>query len=175
MQTWNPDPNQTALDIADRRAVRDAVRDFLLERGAERGATTSELVARFGMSAVKRLNDLRKDPTEPWDYAPPERISRTEYRYRLVKKEPERWPVLEMPSEGLLFSLPIGPMLGLTLHPLLAIGVLVAVIAAIATVLTLAMFRSAAVADRERSISRKRLEDLQREAHERALSIRRVK
>lgn len=97
-----PAPNQTALDISDRVAVRQAVRDFLLERG-EAGATTSELVQRFGMSAVKRLNDLRKDPTELWDYRG-DRISRTEHRYWLVKKPQERWPVLEPASRpGLLF------------------------------------------------------------------------
>lgn len=102
--SWQPAPNQTRQDIEDRRAVRAAVRDFLLERG-KAGATTSELVARFGMSAVKRLNDLRKDDTELWDYAPPERVSRTEYRYRLVRKmDTERWPVLEPAARpGLLF------------------------------------------------------------------------
>lgn len=93
--TWQPAPDQTQQDIADRRAVRAAVRDFLLERGATVGATTSELVSRFGMSAVKRLNDMRQDDTEPWDYDG-ERISRTEHRYWLVKKPAhDRWPVLE--------------------------------------------------------------------------------
>ena len=100
--TWQPAPDQTRQDIEDRRAVRAGVRDFLLERG-QAGATTSELVARFGMSAVKRLNDMRKDATEPWDYRG-ERISRTEHRYRLAKKERERWPVLEPAARpGCLF------------------------------------------------------------------------
>jgi len=104
--TWNPAPDQTRLDIEDRRAVRMAVRDLLLERGAAVGATTNELVQRFGMSAVKRLNDLRKDPTEAWDYAC-ERISRREHRYWLVKKAPDRWPVLEddTPQAGCLFRM----------------------------------------------------------------------
>src|SRR5690606_1902229 len=82
--TWQPAPDQTQQDIDSRLAIRKAVRDFLLERGADVGATTSELVDRFGMSAVKRLNDLRKDPTEAWDYRG-DRISRTEHRYYLVR------------------------------------------------------------------------------------------
>lgn len=95
--TWNAAPDQTQQDIADRRAVRAGVRDFLLARGAAVGATTSELVSRFGMSAVKRLNDLRKDDSEPWDYAG-QRIGRTEHRYWLVvKARPvvDRRPTLE--------------------------------------------------------------------------------
>jgi hypothetical protein len=101
--TWQPSPDQVSQDIADRRAVREAVKTLLLERGAMVGATTSELVGRFGMSAVKRLNDLRRDATEPWDYDC-ERISRTEYRYWLKKKPQERWPVLEPERRpGLLF------------------------------------------------------------------------
>lgn len=100
---WQPAPDQTRQDIEDRRAVRAAVRDFLLERGAAQGATTPELYARFGPSAVKRLNDMRADPTEPWDYDR-ERISRTAWRYWLVKKEKERWPVLEPEARaGMLF------------------------------------------------------------------------
>lgn len=98
---WAPAPDQTRQDIEDRRAVRQAVRDFLLERG-QAGATTSELVALFGMSAVKRLNDMRKDPTELCDYDR-ERISRTAWRYWLVKKEKERWPVLESARDGMLW------------------------------------------------------------------------
>jgi hypothetical protein len=100
--TWQPAPDQTRQDIEDRRAVRAAVRDFLLERGSA-GATTSELVGRFGMSAVKRLNDMKRDETEPWSYVGA-RISRTEHRYTWAKTEPERWPVIEPDTRpGMLF------------------------------------------------------------------------
>lgn len=99
MITWQPAPDQVQQDIADRRAVRMAVRDFLLARG-EAGATTSELVARFGMSAIKRLNDLDKDEHELWTYAK-ERVGRTEWRYWLVRrKDVETWPVLEPATRG---------------------------------------------------------------------------
>lgn len=96
---WQPAPDQTRQDIEDRRAVRAAVRDFLLERG-QAGATTGELVARFGMSAIKRLNDLDKDEHELWTYAK-ERVGRNEWRYWLVRrKDVETWPVLEPDARG---------------------------------------------------------------------------
>jgi hypothetical protein len=59
---WNTDddvtPAQAAAEHASQDAVRWAVRDALLAAGSA-GLTNRTLCARFGASAVKRLNDLK--------------------------------------------------------------------------------------------------------------------
>lgn len=60
--TWNTDadmtPAQAETEKAAQEAVRWAVRDAL--RDAPEGLTNLELYDRFGPSAVKRLNDLKR-------------------------------------------------------------------------------------------------------------------
>jgi len=61
-QTWNTDaditPAQAQDEKAAQEAVRWAVRDALL--ASPDGMTNTELYTRFGASAVKRLNDLKR-------------------------------------------------------------------------------------------------------------------
>lgn len=60
--TWNTDadmtPAQAQAEKAAQEAVRWAVRDALL--ASPDGMTNTEMYARFGASAVKRLNDLKR-------------------------------------------------------------------------------------------------------------------
>lgn len=82
MITWNTDhdmaPAQAASEHARQDAIRWAVRDALL---TQPGLTNTELFARFGPSAVKRLNDLRKH--HGYDYAR-EHVSGHVWRYRFT-------------------------------------------------------------------------------------------
>lgn len=90
--TWNTDndmtPEQAQSERARQDAIRWGVRDALL---AKPGVTNSELFARFGPSAIKRLNDLKKH--HGYDYAREHVGGHVwSYRFTVVPVEPARTP-----------------------------------------------------------------------------------
>lgn len=97
--TWGTDadmtPQAAEAEHARQDAVRWAVRDAVL---AQPGITNTELFARFGPSAVKRLNDLRKH--HGYDYAR-EHVGGHVWRYRFTVAPPQPG------TPGYLASLPV--------------------------------------------------------------------
>lgn len=85
--TWDTDhdmaPEQAAAEHARQDAIRWGVRDALLAK--PQGLTNTELYARFGPSAIKRLNDLRTH--HGFDYTR-EHEGGHVWRYRLVPAPP---------------------------------------------------------------------------------------
>ena len=97
--TWNTDhamhPAAAKAEHDRQDAIRWAVRDALI---ATPGLTNDELYARFGPSAIKRLNDLQQH--HGYTYAK-EHVSGHTWRYRFTSVSPKSG------EPGYLASLPV--------------------------------------------------------------------